>query len=990
MKRIFIAVGSESIKGVRALIKRLCEENLFNRFDDLYVAIDSDVEKIAAFNALGVRLRTSRVKGRRLEIGALDEAGKEILQSEWTAREVPAGGVGGDRNISAKAMTMIRDLWNDPELALLNGLAVDDEIFVIGSAFGGTAGGTFLNVCEYLDLQIRAKRNANPTFVNVKVSGFLLMPEAVVSEGQYPIANNMIDMFRDLQTTSWRRRLESERAGFKVPVWGHFNGNEFELFNRVAPGTHMVMDYGIQGSSLPMSSLYVVPTPQGKRHYHSDILAESLFAAAYLNVDAGFTNLVNRQIRGGLGMRDNIGVEDDCLCGFNMFAMKSGRLVSLKNWFWRSLMEAVKGSNGRSGLLGDDAEHPVIPKNIIDVFRRVQTPERDDAYAGVSPDNCIPLKTLLERVHDAMVSPRAMVEFSTQFKSYLDSLKATVPAYRAIPAKELIVLLSASPHSGWNREMNFSMIRKGYAAFYREVLSQKANREMYVGELLGALDKAIKLVNARRKHRVVRNWCFGLSQEESVFTEITDAFKAKFKALLRNYIYACRCEKTALQDEAGFERELIEYRDECNRWFGLLREKCEGLRGEGNPYIIDGNLVEPLKPLPDAEREKLAFDPLRTVMSVVYRSCVTAPAANETTVRDLAVLGDNGAMLCNASASADGLLQDAEEAVINRYIELAENLLPGVNPLTDATLADFAAAKLSPTGCHPFCDDLKVRDSNTYHYHFVIQQGNAPASFRLTNDDVSNVPLGLKTMPGTSNGSGEFLAHNHSAVLDTSYWKDAHTVASPMFKGLHDPGKPTQVNGLWLGTLGIDFTVRQTLERLYSFAPNVTLAWVRAGLMAPAPRRAMTLVETVRFGVVMEAVESALKDAWAQHKRQPGLEQDTVLLNADEIRFAIEKPGCRFEFPAARLVDCGIVDDADGSCSFETLTVEWTKRILAWIRTKTANGFESFFPTVQFTSMLNAETNIFQNMRFSITAEEIREIDTAKEIIKNCVTISGL
>ena len=63
MRRIFIAVGSESLKGVTALVHRLCEENLFSQFDDRYIAIDSMSSEVAAFNALGVRLHTDRVKG---------------------------------------------------------------------------------------------------------------------------------------------------------------------------------------------------------------------------------------------------------------------------------------------------------------------------------------------------------------------------------------------------------------------------------------------------------------------------------------------------------------------------------------------------------------------------------------------------------------------------------------------------------------------------------------------------------------------------------------------------------------------------------------------------------------------------------------------------------------------------------------------------------------------------------------------------------------
>ena len=127
MKRIFIAVGSEALKGVANLVKRLCEENLFKRFDDRYIAIDSDGGKIDAFNAIGSRLHTSRVKGFVLQIDPdADGTVEKTFSKSWVARQVPAGGVGGDRTISGKAMSIVRKIWNDTDLALGEGLSPED------------------------------------------------------------------------------------------------------------------------------------------------------------------------------------------------------------------------------------------------------------------------------------------------------------------------------------------------------------------------------------------------------------------------------------------------------------------------------------------------------------------------------------------------------------------------------------------------------------------------------------------------------------------------------------------------------------------------------------------------------------------------------------------------------------------------------------------------------------------------------------------------
>lgn len=987
MKRIFIAVGSEALKGVANLVKRLCEENLFKRFDDRYIAIDSDGGKIDAFNAIGSRLHTSRVKGFVLQIDPdADGTVEKTFSKSWVARQVPAGGVGGDRTISGKAMSIVRKIWNDTDLALGEGLSPEDEIFVVGSAFGGTSGGLFPNVCEYLDLQIRTKRNGDPNFKNVKVNGVLMLPEAKISAGKYPIATNMIDMFRDLQTSSWRRRLESKRPGFKVPVWAHYNGKVFELYNGAD-----LLDYGIQGSSLPMSNLYVVPTPRGKISYHSTMLTEVLFVAGYLQIDYGHTNTVNRLIAGNLGPLNNLSVEDACVCGFNMFAMKSGRLITLKNWFWSQLIAAIVGPNGRGGLMGSADTHPVVPANVKAVFQQVQTPDRDKTNIGIDLDYCGPLKTLLEKTRDALISPKALTEYASQLNIYLEAVSAAVPSYQAIPAKELIVLLSASRYSDWNREMNFNLIKSGYQAFYAEVLQQAHKRDYLKNEILKTLQNAIKLIETRKKHRVVRNWVWGLAKESDVFQEVADAFQAKFSVLLRSYLFACRCAKTALLDENAFAVEVQQFADACSDLKVKLREKCASLRGSENPYIADGLLVESLKPLPSEKEKDLGFDPLQTLMAVVYRGFVSSQQDNKKTLEAFAALGSPSTLLADGVSDADAILEVAEEATINRYIEISEELLPGVNPLTDATLANFADVKARSCGCSTYAPELRVQDSNTNHYHFVVLEGKLPQDFKMANEDVSGTPLKLDTMAGTENSAASFMdtLSSHGRMGDPVFWKTANMPESPVFSGLLNPEKSRQVQGLWLGTLGINFGMREVLRKVYSASETVILDWILAGLASDRQRRTMSLVEMVKFGAVIEALEEKVKDAWRQHKTQPGSEQDSVLGNKSIVSITFEKHGHLFPLDAALLVDMGFVDREDG-CFLASMTPEWVGKILAWIRSTDANSFHSFYPTVNFKSMENAETNIFDNLRLSITDAEVQAIDAAKTVIKGTITVKGL
>ena len=997
MKRIFIAVGSESLKGVTALVHRLCEENLFAQFDDRYIAIDSMASEVAAFNALGERLHTDRVKGFTIKIHPEDDSVRESFQPGWVAHDVPAGGVGGDRTISGKAVEFLKSIWNNADLQIGTSLEPYDQIVIVGSAFGGTSGGLFLNVCDFIDLQIRRKRDANSEYNNIQVLGFLLMPEAVTSQSDYPIAVNMISLFKDLQTSSWRRRLESERPGFKVPVWAQRErqgGKDyFPLFTMTTPGAHLLTERGVQGSSLPVSQMYIVPTPTNRRAYTTSILAEQLFAASYLRVDEGHGRWIDRLNAGNLGPAYQITSEDPCFAGFNMFVMKSGRMVSLKNWFYKSLIGVLQGENGHSGFLNGSAIHPIIPGNIKEVFLAAQMPRRDEALAGVDLEQCSALRALLDREHDAILNPKALLNLQSEFKRLLDAVREEVPTYEIIPAKELIAVLAAKQYAAWNKEINIDLIQKGYEAFHSEIKLQGGNVSDYADQLEQALHNALKYVQARVKNRVVRNWAFGLSQEDIVFREIALAFDQKFKALLKSYIYACRCARSPFIGVNAFVRETLEFRNACEQLKQKLETKCRNLRGGSNPFIVDGKLVEPLAKLPDGEEQKLAFSPLRIAMFVAYRACVSDSALNNKMIKDLQRLEDNAEYLDPVELTSDAVLEAAEERIVNKYLELSSKLQPGVNPLSNATLADFSEVK-NTIGCKTHTKEFKLQDSNVFHYQFVVKQGEIPQGFHMSNSDVQSDEqgcLGLKTMPNTANGADAFLSTNHSIGMQApNYWKDENTEQSKIFAGSKVEAEQLPVQGLWIGTLGIDFTANDILDRLYASIPTVKLEYVKASLRVMTPRTTITLSEMVRFGLVIEAIETKINEVWRVHKSSSATANDTILLNGSTVRISFENAGRVFELCSGKLSDFGFIDNPDGTCQLQQISVDWTGKILKWIRAIDASGFGAFYPSAHFVSVKNCETDIFTNMRLSITAAEVQEMDVVKNAIVNTIQIVGL
>ena len=994
MKRIFIAVGSESLKGVTALVHRLCEENLFAQFDDRYIAVDSMASEVAAFNALGERLHTDRVKGFTIKICPEDDSIRDCFQPGWVAHDVPAGGVGGDRTISGKAVEFLKSIWNNADLQIGTSLEPHDQIVIVGSAFGGTSGGLFLNVCDFVDLQIRRKRDANCEYNNIQVLGFLLMPEAVIEQSDYPIAVNMISLFKELQTSSWRRRLESERPGFKVPVWAQRErqgGKDyFPLFTMTTAGAHLLTERGVQGSSLPVSQMYIVPTPTSCRAYTTSILAEQLFAASYLRIDEGHGRWIDRLNAGNSGPAYQITAEDPCFAGFNMFVMKSGRMVSLKNWFYKSLIGVLQGENGYSGFLNGSAVHPVIPCNIKEVFLSAQMPKREEPLAGVDLEHCSALRTLLDREHDAILNPKALLNLQSELKGLLDAVRDEVPTYEIIPAKELIVILAANQYAAWNKEINIDLIKKGYEAFHSDIKRQGRDVAIYADQLEQSLRNAIKYVQTRVKNRVVKNWALGLSQEDIVFREIAQAFDQKFKSLLRSYIYACRCARSPFIGVNAFVRETIEFRSACDQLKKKLEAKCNNLRGGTNPFIVDGKLVEPLSKLPDGDEQKLAFNPLKIAIIAAYRACVSDSALNNKTIKDLQRLGDHADYLNPVELTSDAVLEVAEERTVNKYLELSSKLQPGVNPLSNATLADFSEVKNS-IGCKTHAKEFKVDDSRKFHYHFVVKQGEIPQGFHMSNSDVQGCEsgcLGFAKMPNTANGADAFLHTNHAGTEDANYWKDENTAQSKIFAGSKVEAEQLPVQGLWIGTLGIDFKVHDILDRLYSSVPTVKLGWIQSSLHTMTPRATITLSEMVRFGLVIEALEAKINEVWRAHKAIPTMTNDTVLLSGSTVRIIFRNSGRDFDLASGRLSDFGFIDNPDGTCQLQQISVEWTGKILKWIRA--TDGFRVFYPSAHFTSVRNCETDIFAHMRFSITAAEVQEMDVVKNAIVNTIQIVGL
>ena len=970
MKRIFISVGSQGTLALQELIRRLRDENMFDKFNDYYLAFDTDQSKLNEFRSAGFLANTDRIQGYQVEITPEDQ-NATAFNTTWVWTHIGPGGVGGEREQAKKAAECFRNVWNDPNLGLDSNLQADDHIIVVGSAFGGTSGGMFVNVCQYLDYVIRQKTQADNAYSNVQVLGFLLMPQGAI-DPNYPGATNMIDMFRNLQTASWQRRLESSRPGFKVPTLIQYDKNSgyFNLYS----GAQGIGSYGIVGSTLPMSALYLVPSPRESVTTDS-VYAEALFAASYLRICEGHSRWVDRLKNPLNPVSTHVSAEDNCISGFNMFTMRSGRTRSLKNCFYKEIKAVIQGRNGVPGLCSD-YDDEIARNNIVSVFEKSQTPDKEDEYAGLQNNLGTPLYELLTAL-DTISSLKALKDFKASCQALLNAVAQTAQGYSVLSSEGLIATLGCGK-GAWLQQVTFASIREAYKTFYTDVITQAGNLDVYKNKIQNVVDQAYKTAEKRSAKSCLP--VKFLEQERAVFDEIKNALKQEFRKTLPLFLYSCRCKNTPFIPADTFRENAARIEAESQTLLRVCEEKLRALASDNNPYIAEGQLDDSLAVLPGVN-----FNPIAIIFASCYRTVASAAAGN--------VLADN-TLVVNAINRLEGesqwlsnpnntqIIQQAEEQFIVDFIQEANKLPDGTNPLLNLTFADFDRSKHKT-----HAPELQVPDSNTFNHHFVIQLGNTPGGFSLTNDDVSN-GLGLATMPNTTAGGTQFLSIQHNAVANSRYWS-GHTPLdapkTPRHSGPLFEGKTGDIDiqGLWIGTLGTGFKVKDAIRKIYGGVQGLFPTWSGG---AKKLRREMTTVEMLKFGLILEAIGEKFDEAWRARTANPLHQHDTILECNDPLQISFSTPmGTKFTLPSGTPSAIGFEDNR----GLVKIQRQWVEEIMKWIRGTNPNcRFSDFFPTIAFASVSTTEGNIFENMRFSITPDETQAMNAAKLIILNSLNVT--
>ena len=954
MKRYFISVGSSASSGVLGLINKLRDENIFGRYNDVYIAIDSDTSYSSEFNKFeALQKSTGRVRALRLKYTDQDIAVAPKFKSTWIWPRVPTNGVGGERDKAEKA----RNWQSELRTAVFSNLQEKDIVVLVGTAFGGTATGLYWSIAEFLADELSRKIEAMPqvNFDTVVLAGFVLLPDTTVNP-QYFIGENICDFFRELQVTHWRRRLQQyysvvssekgvtqDAVGFKVPVYCHadaMNTSQIPLYPGVA-GTGKRANQGVGDSYLPMSTLYFVPTPEGsRRHERAQILlAEQMFAVFYLGVQREFRAMAVDRFAKTCGGR--LDVEDPSFGGLELLVYKSGRSLSLRKWFNREITEAC-------AAFLEDVSKPIIRDNILACFK-------EHFYQDSACMERVNLTALREAKDRVLVDGR-FDEFIANLPEYVENVVRDTSGFPSAGRRDFNAFMTAlllSPDiKRWGLEINFRTISDAYEQFCENHIRQAGAIDDSKKRLITSVQTASKKFRQRLSAPQAR----ALNKMDSVRKEILDGFSKAFDKALEDLVSATRAKKTDIISSSEFSRDLREFHQRVQRIDGVIKDDTVGKTAY--PHVVEGVAIETFRLSPDWGWGGEPF------MSILLNAAVELNDAS----RDVYIEEKR----IESVIELNRLLEDPRQSHIDPFGNTSVNI-----ELQDAT------------GRHPepFSHAFRLQtiddpNRSPHSSHFAIAPiGSVPKSCPITCDYVKNtLQLGL-TFPDLPLGQ-PFFDNTGSAVRHLS--QANYATARLLQEGCID-NNTVRIQGIWLGTERANFSLQDVLTRVYP-REDVRNDWegnaYRLTGGAVAARRLMSLREMIILGVVLQATEAKAQAIW-----QGGM--------PEKMNIALEFKGmdgdARKSFGLFNLVSVGFTANGVDSIKLNSISCDLMSLLFDWIRdTGGVTGFSSLYAAVvkPLDIFDDLEHRILTRGRLRIEKTETDIIETLGRILRQSLNVT--
>lgn len=954
MKRYFVSVGSQATEGLVRLINNLMAENLFEKYEDVYCAIDSDQGDLRPWGRIR-KLAGSckRVHAIELKIETDDDAVMN-LQSSWEQKAISIHGVGGDRTLSEKA----RNWRTTLRVEVIENLNADDLLILMGSAFGGTSTGLYWGVADYLsDGAQRMGANKKWPPGSVTMIGFAMLPDKFLDPNNcnYPLATNVCDFIREMQVTHWRRRLAGNalQLGITSPIYTREESKKFPLYRFEEDGTgHALSDVSGDhiNSYLPMTSLYWVPTPPAQISLAPVLLAEQVFALTYVGISGVpfGAKAVNRWTMNEAGPKLSGSCEDACFGGLRMLVFKSGRARVIRNWFYDSWDQALQ--RFRTAPESADAKRCVLEafENLVygEKKERVRLAETADGLP-----NTVNLQEYGKRFFETDTPDYSALE------RLIGCVEQEAAAFKRQDVNTYFKTLSAIKEQAWLADISVAGLKAAFADLHKQTERLGASLQGIRNELLNLAKNARGQLERRQSSWIVK----AMDNEQAVSEEIKELFYEKFSSAISRFRLAVRCEKTIRQNVLPTPNRFSERLEDILKRLDLVGKPDSGMDSfADNDYVVQGE------------------DSLK----------LSLPAGCGLSLRPFtAMLLEAG--LIDSSAERSACLADFEQQTLAELSSEIDHFVDagGADPLEHASVA-----KTNSLGEHNvFPEVLKARQRDwRYSNLFAIVCGTLPEPFVITHDEIARRLL-LDRFANMTPVDANFFNRDEPGDFKTRHMADPLTQGLPIFlqSGLRKDAT-VKLNGVWLGDVCEDFKLREVLDQV--FGHHTLDGWQRqANNNARGEgnqRRLLTLSQMIFFGLVVKAIEEKVSEKWIALRNVDRLDDYAVRVEFSPPRNA--QP-MRIDWTRSNDIRVknrvGVLDNK--SCLImEALSAPWTRLISKWVtadESDTSGFYAGYFDGTRrdaWRSIRTADLDILTEGRMAIQQEEIGIIkDLLKAVI---------
>jgi len=632
-----------------------------------------------------------------------------------------------------------------------------------------------------------------------------------------------------------------------------------------------------------------------------------------------------------------------------LLVFKSGRAKVIRKWFHTEWARAEK-------RFRTQPESSDVTINIRTALENIFYGSRDERSFGQDSTSGLPNTENLRRYGERFF--QSDTPSFDELAKLIDGTIQEAQGFRNVDATTFFRHLSKLS-DGWMSDLGVTDLTAAYQMFYEQTQVLAESTDNAKNELLRIAERTWALLGKRSGSRAVKV----LAKENTVAEEIRETFMRKFAAGIDKVRLAARCRKTlnyrTLRPVAEFRRAI----DDILARLTEVRNLEDEAGALDNDYVIQGNDDLTLALPSECLKE------LRPFVTFLLEAGLVAD------------LGTRKSLLAAFEQETLAKLATTIDAFINDG---------GTDPIENVGVATTDGLGDRKLFCSAFTTE---GHSEGFVNQFAIVRGRLPNPFVITKAEVKK-RLRLNSFKNMDNEiDRNFFTVNDKGEFVPEYLKDPDKQGKPRFLG-HGARKTPTINGVWLGEICEDFTLRETLDAV--FGHQTLFEWQDQTITLAAgkktPRRLFTLQQMVFMGIIISAIEEKVSGQWSSRRHTDMISNYRVQL--------VFKPSIP-ERPEMKLGpifcnEAGFKDirdaDAEHNLILDSLCEEWMRKLAKWVTAETGD-LTSFYAAYfdpprrdDWKTFTSIDQEILLRGRLQIKDYEIDAIKKLREVVVRNLT----